>query len=241
MGAITDAASKSINEGVKAFKKPKYQDVYDTIKDPQASRKRSLAYNLFNPEKKPEDGGQGADPQLEAIITKQAEAANKYREGLAATKQKMGDVGESAINADTARGLKDVDKNASARGLLYSGIPQGQKANIIGTGASDIAKSRLAANTAAENEANRLDAVASGQAYSQSDLDQNAQSAAFNTALARDQSNFQTAGSLGDSLGRSLARYQNSGNTNKQIVSPNNQGTNSNASYGTTNYNGLLA
>ncbi len=220
MGAITDAISGSA------------KGVQQNIQNPgtnvgTAFKRASLAQNFINAGDKNTPSPQ-SDPKLGAIIDKQTQLAQDYRANLPTTKQQMGDVAESSINNDTASGLKGVNQQASARGLLYSGIPLGQKANIIGSAGSDIANARASANQAGENEANRLDANATGQAYTASGLDQGAQTQAFNTALARQQSNLQASGSLGDTTGRLLARYLQNNKTNNSVAPQ---------AYGTTQYN----
>lgn len=100
------------------------------------------------------------------------QASQDFRKNLPGYKQKSGDVAwEQAANQLQGQS-KDINKNASKRGLLYSGIQQGAQHGAQGAMGSALAQRRSAINKAADEEAQRYEVGAAEAGLNQTALEQ---------------------------------------------------------------------
>lgn len=161
----------------------------------------------------------GQDAQAKAIIEKQQAIAAKYRQDLPNTKMEAGNLAEEAIRSDTSQGLKNVDKGSNSRGLLYSGLNLGERSDLIGGQAPRFAQAQSQANQAAEAEADRLDANAIGQGYTQANAGFSPSDVAYQSALQRQQGELESQKQLGQGVGGLLGNYfGNRAPSNNKVV-----------------------
>lgn len=156
----------------------------------------------------PDPPGQpGPDPRLVALQNKQTQAANDYRAAMPQTEKAAGDLAAGGIRADTSQGLKGITTGANQRGLLYSGLRQGEQGQLMGQEAGRIAGAQNKINTGVENQANNLDTAALGGAYNQAQAAFSPTDTAYDAAIRQRQGNLEAQQQLGKGAGGLIGQY----------------------------------
>lgn len=76
----------------------------------------------------PTPGIPEVDPRLKGMASKQLQLADQFKQGLPGLRERQFNVGADKLRMGLAGKMADIRRGASSRGLLYSGIPQGQQA-----------------------------------------------------------------------------------------------------------------
>lgn len=147
------------------------------------------------------------DPNIVALRKKLAGESQMFRENLP---QMKNDQYESAANAghaaldDTTRTIR---ASANQRGLLYSGLRQGQEAGARQRMASTLASQRAEINREAESLANSKDEVVGNVGLAGYDAAQKRAEDAYNLNLQNEINRRRGMAQIGEGVGYGLGTY----------------------------------
>lgn len=102
----------------------------------------------------------GVDSNLQRLKEAQLQNAKNFRTNLPGMKSQMTQDLRQTSNAQLSNDLGTIQNNNSARGLLYGGVNQGQKAGQRANSQIKLASGIGAINSGLDNAANTLDAQA---------------------------------------------------------------------------------
>lgn len=139
-----------------------------TIKNPVAAIRGTLATgnplggvadaNMSAPGEAP--AAPAMNPELQRLHDQQQSQAKEFRSNLPSMKNQMSEDLKVQNNQAVNQANKQTQGANSARGLLYSGINQGQKLANRSQGQSRLAAATSEANTSLDNAANNMDSQA---------------------------------------------------------------------------------
>lgn len=140
-------------------------------------------------------------PPEDKLINKLARDAASYDQNKEFIKQERGQTAASEINKDLARDVKGIKSNASSRGLLYSGLREGNEAGAYSDAANrrNVAQQKI--NQDVEEESNRKLANSLGIQYNLANQLLSPYDYAYDAAMKKRQSDFQTSKDIGGSVG----------------------------------------
>lgn len=142
-----------------------------------------IGNELLRPGDAPE--APGIDPSLSEQQKKQLEYAKQFRGNLGAMKAEMGDRYRGQVNRQTEAGVRGQEKMANKRGLLYSGINEGNKAAERSSGAAKTASGIAGINQSLEGAANTLDQQAIQTGLGIQQAQQDIQNSIYSQAMAQ--------------------------------------------------------
>lgn len=142
---------------------------------------------------------------------KLADQANAYRKNLPGLQQQQFQVAEDTGKRDLAEQMGNTRKRSQQRGLLYSGLRQGQEVGDISNYSRKLSDEQARINQATNKTADTMenDAFNAGLKNSQSQLA--ASDLAYQRALAERAQKGQALGSLGGGIGSIVGSFLGGG------------------------------
>lgn len=118
------------------------------------------------------------DPRIKDLQAQQVQQAQDFQNNLGGYQGSLNDQAENTTRNSMAQKMADVRSASNSRGLLYSGLRQGQEAGVGAESASKLANQRAAINERTQNVSNQMNqnAIQSGlqmQQAQQAMADQN--------------------------------------------------------------------
>lgn len=141
------------------------------------------------------------DPRLTALRDKQIQRAEAYRKNLPGYKQEQYGQAEEGSRGEIRKGMQDVTRGMNARGLLYSGLAQGQRAGVGAQAASNLAAQKGMINQNIENTADQFDAQAAQTAGQVQSMQQQFNDAAYNRTMQERLARQANLNALGSAVG----------------------------------------
>lgn len=112
-----------------------------------------LAYSLANNQNYDQ---LSVDPNLAASRDQLNQQAQSFQSNLPGYQAQLYTQQENNARNQMAQKLNDVKTSANQRGLLYSGLKQGQEAQVGGQTATGLANTRANINTGTQNMSNQM-------------------------------------------------------------------------------------
>ncbi len=144
------------------------------------------------------------DPRLKDLQAQTVAQAESFQNNLPGYQQNLYNQAENSGRLGLAQKMAGIKASANSRGLLYSGLKQGQEATAGGENAANLARQRAGINEQSQAISNRMNqsAIQSGlemQGAQQQMADQN-----YQTQLGQAQQKQQAAKGLISGFGRML-------------------------------------
>lgn len=170
----------------------------------------ALGGAVSGPEQEPymaeEDARNKAYEDMKKGLADQSEAATRYRTQLPALQQERASRGDDSIRQQMAQQMSGVNQSMNRRGLLHSGLRQGQQMDVQAAGAGEMARNRSNINQETNARANQMDMDIAQQGLSNQQTAQDAANSAYDIALKKRAGNQQAGqgvfGLLGGALGK---------------------------------------
>lgn len=115
--------------------------------------------------------------------------ATDFRSNLPGYQEKSLGVQQDSLRRDLAKNLAGVDRSSNRRGLLYSGLREGGRAQAIGGYGSALAQRRAGINDASEQMASGMEDRAIQADIQRVGLENQGNQSAYQAALARREGN----------------------------------------------------
>lgn len=153
-----------------------------------------------------DNGGGGGnvpqvDPRLKAIAAEQDKAAEDFKNNLPAYKNEQYNMAADTMKRGLAGDLKGIDQAANGRGLLYSGLRQGSRAQTQMGLAGNLSQAKADVNQAAEDQARQLEMNAIGTGMGMLNANMGNQQLAYQQALNKYAAQQAQKGAIGGMLG----------------------------------------
>lgn len=105
------------------------------------------------------------DPRYQAILNKQKDVAQNFRNDLPKYQTELGNQYATQSKKNLASNLKDVKKQYNSRGLLNSGLRQAAEAGKVYSSDYNTSQAQLGINTTLNQQADSLDQDVVNNAY----------------------------------------------------------------------------
>lgn len=139
-------------------------------------------------------------PEVKALQQAQLKKAQDYRAGLAGMKEQEAQRAGIDQRQNLANSLAGVQKNASSRGLLYSGLERQGEVQAGQNAAGQAAQQIAGANQGLDQQADALDTQAIQSGLGIQGMQQGSLNDAYNQAMAARQAQMGMFGQLGGAL-----------------------------------------
>lgn len=170
------------------------------------------------------------DPTLESVKAGQVADAKSYRANLPQTQQNMYEQAYKGERNNLAQNIQATRQNANSRGLLYSGLEQGNEQGQRANSNANLAQTRSEINNSTESQARQLEANAVQTGIQQQQSVASIQDQTMSQALANMAARRQGLSGVGQGIGAGIGIYA-ANNPNRPTQT--NYGLNQPTQYGT--------
>lgn len=169
--------------------------------------------NLISNTYKKAAQNQAESGQADKIRESQRDLSQLFRKKQSGMAEAQAGAYEQSAKQNLARQLSDTRAAANQRGLLYSGLRQGQEASLRADTLSDIARKRFEINQALEDQSLNLERQSLGAEFENQAYQQRLNQIAMQRDLADQQQSMDAYRGLGQAaggiLGMGAAKYFN--------------------------------
>lgn len=126
----------------------------------------------------------GEDPRMTELRRQQMLQAKEFRQNMPSLQEKAFGNVAARENARLGQEVKGIQASSNRRGLLYSGLREGQESGAKAASASNLAGQRMSINDAYEQKAKQMEMNAMDTAFKQQQSQQQIEDEIYNQALA---------------------------------------------------------
>lgn len=120
------------------------------------------------------------DPATQQLADQQSKTAADFQANAGDVMQQQGNMAQQASNSDLAQKNKQTVNSANSRGLLYSGMKQGQLAQNQGASAANLASNQANINNNVNSQAQGFNQTALNSQMGVQNLQTQRQALAYN-------------------------------------------------------------